>query len=293
MVERQPRFGWYELLTTDLAAAQSFYGAVLGWQTRSAATPRFDYRLFTMGERAVCGLMELPPEGRRMGAAPRWVGYVVVDDLESMVARLQRLGGAVYVPPTETNIGRVSIVRDPQGATLALAQELKVAQQPAEPDPSGGVGWHELLATDVKAAFAFYNELFGWERAQPLAGAMDSYQLLSAGGHTIGGMFDKLPIVPFPFWLYYFNVADVGIAARRVTAAGGRITQGPNELPDVGWIVWCIDPQGAMFALQSPANEGGTEKLSTAELGWSTAWGSFASRGKLVADAKPVPRRKR
>ena len=63
MVERQPRFGWYELLTTDLAAAQSFYGAVLGWQTRSAATPRFDYRLFTMGERAVCGLMELPPEG--------------------------------------------------------------------------------------------------------------------------------------------------------------------------------------------------------------------------------------
>ena len=249
MVERQPRFGWYELLTTDLAAAQSFYGAVLGWQTRSAATPRFDYRLFTMGERAVCGLMELPPEGRRMGAAPRWVGYVVVDDLESMVTRLSRLGGAVYVPPTETNIGRVSIVRDPQGATLALAEELKVAQQPAEPDPSGGVGWHELLATDVKAAFAFYNGLFGWERAQPLAGVMDSYQLLSAGGHTIGGMFNKLPIVPFPFWLYYFNVDAVDAAAARVKKGGGKIANGPLEVPGGSWIVQCFDPQGAMFAL--------------------------------------------
>src|ERR1700747_3089281 len=135
-------FAWYELLTTDVAAARAFYQQVVGWGALDASTAAFSYTVFTADKVEVCGLMELPPEGRRMGAAPRWVGYVVVDDLESMVARLQRLWGAVYVPPTETNIGRVSIVRDPQGATLALAQELKVAQQPAEPDPSGSVGWH-------------------------------------------------------------------------------------------------------------------------------------------------------
>jgi hypothetical protein len=48
--------------------------------------------------------MELSLQGRKMGATPRWVGYVAVDDLDLTVDRLRQLGGAVYVPPTKTNI---------------------------------------------------------------------------------------------------------------------------------------------------------------------------------------------
>ena len=32
------------------------------------------------------------------------------------------LGGAVYVPPTDTNIGRIAVVADPQTANLALVK---------------------------------------------------------------------------------------------------------------------------------------------------------------------------
>ena len=52
----------------------------------------------------------------------------------------------------------------------------------------GRVGWHELLAADRKKAFAFYGELFGWQKADAEIGPADSYQLFSAGGQTIGGM---------------------------------------------------------------------------------------------------------
>ena len=41
--------------------------------------------------------------------------------------RIMRLGGTVYVPPTDTNIGRISVVADPQTATLALVEGLKPA----------------------------------------------------------------------------------------------------------------------------------------------------------------------
>ena len=276
-------FAWYELLTTDMAAAQTFYGKVLGWKTRDAGTSRFGYRIFTMGERAVCGLMDLPVEGTNRGATPRWVGYVAVDDLDGTVGRLMGLGGAVYVPPTDTNIGRIAIVADPQRATLALAQGLRYRQPPPGPNELGRVGWHELLAANSKTAFVFYRDLFGWERAEPKAGAVESYQPLSAGGRVIGGMFDKLPIVPIPFWLYYFNVPDISRATGHVTACRGRVIHGPVELHDVGWVAWCVDPQGAMFALQAVANKGGVERLNAAELGWSAEWGGFASRGRLVA----------
>jgi uncharacterized protein len=276
-------FAWYELLTTDMAAARSFYGSVLGWTARDAATSKFAYSVFNAGDAPVCGLMELWLEGRKMGATPRWVGYVAVDDLDLAVDRLRQLGGAVYVPPTKTNIGRIAIVADPQKATFALAQGLKHGLPPSEAVELGRVGWHELLAGEWRAAFAFYHELFGWQRTQSGVGSLESYQLLSAGDRTIGGMFTKLPFAPIPFWLYYFNVPDIAVATDRVMAGGGRTVQGPNQLPDVGWIAWCVDPQGAMFALQAASNQSGVERLSAAELGWSTTWGAFASRGRLVA----------
>jgi uncharacterized protein len=276
-------FAWYELLTTDMAGARRFYGSVLGWTAQDAATSKFAYSVFNTGGSPVCGLMELPQEERKMGATPRWLGYVAVDDLDLTVGRLASLGGAGDVPPTETNIGRIAIVADPQKATFALAQGLKHGLPPSEAVELGRVGWHELLAGEWRAAFAFYHGLFGWQRTQSGVGSLEFYQLLSAGDRTIGGMFTKLPIAPIPFWLYYFNVPDIAVATDRVMASGGRTVQGPNQLPDVGWIAWCVDPQGAMFALQAASNQSGVERPSAAELGRSTAWGAFASRGRLVA----------
>ena len=106
-----------------------------------------------------------------------------------------------------------------------------------------------MLAADWEKAFAFYSELFGWQKADAEIGAMGTYQMFSAGGQTIGGMSTKPPMVPMPFWLYYFNIGDIDAAAERVKAGGGRILEGPLEVRGGGWIARCTDPQGAMFAL--------------------------------------------
>jgi len=293
MVDPQSRFAWYELLTTDMAAAKAFYRDVVGWDARDASTPDMAYSLLTFSDVPVAGLMELPEEGRRMGATPRWVGYVAVDDVDATADRIRRLGGAVFVPPTDSNIGRVSIVADPQTATLALVGGLKPDLRRAAPHGPGQVGWHELLAADGAKAFAFYRELFGWQKAQAETETvpMESYQLFAAGGVTMGGIFTKLARVRVPFWLYYFNVADVARSAEHVRAGGGQVAQGPTELPDGSWIVRCIDPQGAMFALQGKSSQRSVEQPA-AQLGWSAEWGGFASRGRVIAAVKPNPKSK-
>jgi uncharacterized protein len=276
MVDYPGRFAWYELITTDIAGARTFYADVMGWGVREASTPELAYSLFTAGRASVVGLMDLPEEARKMGAMARWVGYVRVDDVDIMADRIKRLGGAVYVPPTNTNIGRISVVADPQTATLALVKGLKLGQgQPAEPGKPGRVGWHELLAADREKAFTFYGELFGWQKAEAEIGPRDSYQMFSAGGRTIGGMLTKTANDQVPFWLYYFNVGDLDAAMERVKNGGGQIYDGPLELSDGSWIARCRDPQGAAFALQGKRNQSG--------VGWSTEWGGFASKGKLVS----------
>src|SRR5450631_2593306 len=98
------RFVWYELLTTDTAAARAFYAEVVGWGAQDASTPDLAYCLFTLGNVPLGGLMELPEEARRMGATPRWLGYVDVDDVDAAAYRAKRLGGAVLVAPTDSNI---------------------------------------------------------------------------------------------------------------------------------------------------------------------------------------------
>jgi uncharacterized protein len=284
LIHSEGRFAWYELLTTDMAAAKAFYRDVVGWETRDASTPQMTYSLLTSSGSPVAGLMELPEEGRRMGATPRWVGYVAVDDVDATADRLKRLGGTVFVPPTDSNIGRVSIVADAQTATLALVGGLKPERRAAELHELGQVGWHELLAADGAKAFGFYSELFGWQKAQadPETLPKASYQLFAVGDVKMGGMLTKLARVPIPFWLYYFNVADVGLATERVRAGGGKVAQGPMELTDENWIVRCIDPQGAMFALQGKSSRRSGEQPAV-QVSWSAEWGGFASRGRVIA----------
>jgi len=283
MVDNPGRFTWYELITTDMAAAKAFYAEVVGWGAQDASTPDLAYTLFAAGSARISGLMDLPEDGRKMGATPRWMGYVGVDDVDAAADRIKRLGGAVYVPPTNSNIGRISVVADPQTATLALVKGLKPGQrQPAEFGKPGRVGWHELLAADWQTAFAFYGELFDWQRADAEIDTANTYQLFSAGGQTIGGMFTKHEFEPIPFWLFYFNIDDIDAAAERVTTAGGYIFDGPVELPGGIWIARCRDPQGAVFALQGRRSQQGIARAPASEVGWSTEWGGISSKGRLV-----------
>src|ERR1700753_688652 len=71
MIGNHGRFVWYELLTTDVASAEAFYHQVLGWDALDASTPQFTYRVLTADAVPMTGLMALPPEGVKRGAAPR------------------------------------------------------------------------------------------------------------------------------------------------------------------------------------------------------------------------------
>jgi uncharacterized protein len=113
--------------------------------------------------------MRLPEAPRQSGLRPSWVGYVGIDDVAAAAERIERLGGAVYVPPTDVpNISRFSVAADPQMATIAVLKWMNGGQEgPADLDTPGRVGWHELLAADWEQPFAFYRELFGWGWQRP------------------------------------------------------------------------------------------------------------------------------
>ena len=143
---------------------------------------------------------------------------------------------------------------DPQGAGFIIARGLVADTPPELPHGTPGtVGWHELYATEGEAAVAFYERMFGWTKGDAMdMGPMGKYQLFATGGTNIGGIMTKPPAVPGPHWTYYFNVPGIDAAAARVTAGGGKVTNGPMQVPGDLWIVNCFDPQSAGFALVAP-----------------------------------------
>jgi predicted enzyme related to lactoylglutathione lyase len=283
LTDNHRRFVWHELMTTDVAGARAFYTEVIGWRARDASTSHLPYTLLTSNDAEICGLMGLPEEATKKGAMPRWMGYVGVKDVAAVADEIRRLGGKIYVPPTETNIGRISVVADLEMAVLGLIDEVQPRRvESGALDQPAGVGWCELLAAEPDKAFAFYNKLFSWQRADVEAGAMDSYQLLSAGDQTIGGIFAKREREPVSFWLYYFNVDDIDAATKRLKGAGGRIFEGPVEVPGDTWVARCVDPQGATFAIQGKRGRPGYARAPGAEVRWSAAWGEISSQGKMT-----------
>lgn len=245
-------FVWYELMTTDLQAAERFYGAVLGWQARDSGMPGVAYSLMSADGADVGGAMVLPESAREAGGEPSWLGYVAVDDVDTSARRAAELGGRVLREPGDIpGVGRWALIVDPSGAPLAIFKAAGGASfEPSAPGTAGHVGWRELMAGDLERSFAFHADLFGWSRVEAHdMGPMGIYQTFKGSSGEIGGMMTKPAEMPAPLWTYYFNVGNIDDAAGRVTAAGGEITFGPIEVPGGMWVVNCRDPQGVNFAL--------------------------------------------
>lgn len=61
----------------------------------------------------------------------------------------------------------------------------------------------------------------------------------------------KAPQVPVSSWSFYFCADSINAAVERVKSGGGKIVNGPTQVPGGGWIIQAQDPQGAMFSLVS------------------------------------------
>lgn len=252
---RSGRFVWYELVTTDPEAAQSFYSDVIGWSTAPFEGTEMPYTMWVVGDDPIGGVMQMPPEAGEQDVPPHWIAYVGVDDVDATSRKAGELGATIVVEPRDIpDVGRFAILHDPQGATIAIYKSVQERAANGEPRV-GDFSWHELATTDHEAAFDFYEQLFGWKKTEAMdMGEMGIYQMYGAGDRTLGGMFDKPSEMPGPpAWLYYTLVDDLDGVVEKVREKGGQVLNGPMEVPGGDRIAQCMDPQGAMFAIHAKA----------------------------------------
>ena len=112
---------WNELMTPDIDTAGRFYRTVFDWSSDVVDTSEDStYTIFKAGTTMIAGMMARPQ--RLKDVPPNWLTYFGVKDCDASTAKARELGGKINMPPTDIpDIGRFSVIADPQGAVFAIA----------------------------------------------------------------------------------------------------------------------------------------------------------------------------
>jgi uncharacterized protein len=130
------------LNTHDPEGAKSFYGAVFGWGTLALdgaeawrlpgygdflqqSDPDLRKRMAEAGapegfEDVVAQLNPIPDD--QPDVRPHWSVTFAVDDADATAGKAAELGGSVIVPPFDAPWVRMTVISDPQGATLIASK---------------------------------------------------------------------------------------------------------------------------------------------------------------------------
>jgi len=254
-------FIWYELITGDPDAARAFYGSVVGWTIAAdaASAGGVEYRTIEAADGAAGGMLTMTPDMRANGGRPGWFGYFGVDDVDATAAAITAEGGEVHMPPTDIpGVGRIAMVSDPQDMPFYIMRGAMDAVSTAyQRMGAGHVSWNELSTTDDAAALAFYERRFniGKIGVMPM-GEMGDYSFIANDGKSgqddaIGAVMKAPPGAPTG-WSFYFRVPDIAESKARIEAGGGRVINGPMDVPGGEKVLQATDPEGVAFGLVAP-----------------------------------------
>ena len=114
------------LNTRDPEGAKAFYGEIFGWETDMFGEVAL-WRLpgYVGGEpeqpvpRDVIGVMV--PTSEDGSTSAHWSINFWVADADATAEAAEKLGGAMIVPPFDTEISRDAVISDPQGAVFSVS----------------------------------------------------------------------------------------------------------------------------------------------------------------------------
>jgi predicted enzyme related to lactoylglutathione lyase len=249
----QGTFSWIELATPDPDGAKRFYGGLFGWTFDDVPIgPDMTYTMVKLGEHHVGALYKM---GAAMaGVPPTWLSYVTVDNVDETVKKVVTNDGKVIKDAFDVmDAGRMAIIQDPSGATVALWQAKQHIGAGVKQEP-GALCWNEIFSTNVEAASKFYTTVLGWETEAVDMGPMGVYTLFKIPGeekNNAGGMMPMPPsMASVPSnWLAYIQVTDCDASTKKVEELGGKTVMPPTDIPKIGRFSIVQDPVGATFAL--------------------------------------------
>jgi predicted enzyme related to lactoylglutathione lyase len=241
---------WADLVTPDLASAETFYGGLFGWTFRQVHAGKSEYAVVHAGNRPIGGVLQravAPGEHRQ----PAWLTFIAVQDVDA-ARRVAMSHGAkgLSEPKTYAGRGRQAVLTDPEGAVFALLASAG-GDPPDDIAEPGEWIWSALLVKDPAHSAAFYQNVFGYDVFDADSDDGSVHLVLSSDEYARASV-NTLPSGSarrHPHWLNFIRVTDAAETARKAVSLGGRMLVDPHDDGPGG--IWAVisDPAGAPIGL--------------------------------------------
>jgi predicted enzyme related to lactoylglutathione lyase len=117
-----PNIAYFQIPADDVGRARKFYQSLLGWKIEPDTTledKSLEWQNIETGEPKE-GTMNMGGLYKRMGPGPI-MNFVEVEDIEKVLARVEKLGGKVMMPlDTIKGVGLVAVIQDTEGNIIGL-----------------------------------------------------------------------------------------------------------------------------------------------------------------------------
>lgn len=120
-------FTWPEHLSTDSERSVRFYKQVFGVETETQPDIEVEeYTVLVVGGIGVGGVMQMPDEMIAEGVKSEWYVYFQVGDFDDSAEYVRNHGGRLMAEPLDVpDVGRIVVMRDPQGADFCIVEPLR------------------------------------------------------------------------------------------------------------------------------------------------------------------------
>ena len=136
--------------------------------------------------------------------------------------------------------------------------------------------WLDLSSSDAGASRDYYSKLFGWKVEVNPDPQYGGYGLAKLGGKDVAGIGPKMDPQGRSAWMIYVGTGDADEAAKKITAAGGKVIAPPMQVGPQGRMVVVQDPAGAVLGLWEPGVMKGAGVMRAPN---SFAWAELNARG--------------
>jgi len=241
---RPGSFVFYDLMTSDPAAAKHFYGELFGWTFATDG----DYTVVRHGGRVIGGIAARPEAEEKEDA--EWVPSLSHPDPFRAAEAIAASGGRIEKGPANLRgRGAFALVTDPQGASLILLRS-NDGDPAAREAVEGEWFWTVLWTTKPEASIGFYESLTGWESRPISSPEQIRYWVFGDGNEVKAGVAGVRGDERKALWLPAVLVADPNAVCDAAAAAGGRVIVAPGEPPSDGNTALIADPGGAVFLVE-------------------------------------------
>lgn len=246
----QGKVVWADLVTPNLAGAETFYAGLLGWSFREIHVGDTDYAVAIADGRPIAGLVQrtVRPDEHKQSS---WLTFIAVHDADEAVRKAAADGAKILSQPTSyQGRGRQAVLSSPDGAVFAV-----IASKSGDPgdflaEPGEWI-WSALLTEDANVAAKFYKRVFGYDVFDLPSEDGLEHVVLSSQDYARAGI-NSLPkdtLHRHAHWLNFIRVKDTAAAAAKAEALGGKILVEPRLDRHGGRIALLADPYGAPFGV--------------------------------------------